>query len=327
MALGKNKNQFMRQSIRLLCVAAAGLSLTALATAQTVIIGGANRQSVTVNMNTVYGNYQQKYQPSIGSTDYSKSAKIIDGNEVITLIPPGSQVKKKKVAAKPVKRKIPKSVAVKKSTAPVKKIEKAAPKIAKVAPPKAPKIGKNKTQSAPAETVTKETMTVATPAPAKKIVESKKETVVSKAPTPVIPKATTTEPKEAEIKVASVAPEQTKKPVAPQKKMPAIEPEVAANLQQIFFEKDETKLPASAKTDLQKLAEMVASSSKRVQLVAYADASSNGTARRLSLGRALVIRSQLMKFGVPNNKIEVRALGKPTDNSPADRVDLKLVAR
>ncbi|MEH6477882.1 MAG: OmpA family protein, partial [Sneathiella sp.] len=170
-------------------------------------------------------------------------------------------------------------------------------------------------------------LAVAPPKPemsaAPKEVAATKET---KEPTPIIPKVVDPA-KEPEIKVAAVAPEEASKPVGPTNPVPAIEPETPEGLQQIFFDKGETKLPANGTSELKKLASVVSSSNQRIQLVAYADASSNGTARRLSLGRALVIRSELMALGVPNNKIEVRALGKPTDSSPADRVDLKLVAR
>ena len=46
------------------------------------------------------------------------------------------------------------------------------------------------------------------------------------------------------------------------------------------------------------------------------------TARRLSLSRALSVRSALMAYGVPSTHIYVRALGSLTSDGPADRVDV-----
>jgi outer membrane protein OmpA-like peptidoglycan-associated protein len=49
------------------------------------------------------------------------------------------------------------------------------------------------------------------------------------------------------------------------------------------------------------------------------------TARRLSLSRALSVRSALMADGVPSTNIYVRALGAQADDGPADRVDVMVM--
>jgi len=326
MALGKNKTILQSQKTLWITVAAV-LVTSSSASAQTVVIGGSNQQPISVNMTPTYGAYRPNQQILSGNSDFSKGAQIIDGDEVITLTPPGSRPKKKRVAAKPVQKSKPKTVAVKKAVVakPKPKSVVKVPALAVAAKPveKAP----SKTVATTPAPMAKKTIAVAPPKPKMstppKEVAATKET---KKPTPIIPRVA--EPtKEPEIKVAAVAPEEASKPVGPSNPVPAIQPETQEGLQQIFFDKGETKLPANGTSELKKLAGVVTSSNQRIQLVAYADASSNGTARRLSLGRALVIRSELMALGVPNNKIEVRALGKPTDSSPADRVDLKLVAR
>jgi outer membrane protein OmpA-like peptidoglycan-associated protein len=46
------------------------------------------------------------------------------------------------------------------------------------------------------------------------------------------------------------------------------------------------------------------------------------TARRLSLSRALAVRSALMADGVNSTRIYVRALGAAAGDEPPDRVDL-----
>jgi outer membrane protein OmpA-like peptidoglycan-associated protein len=49
------------------------------------------------------------------------------------------------------------------------------------------------------------------------------------------------------------------------------------------------------------------------------------TARRLSLSRALAVRSALMADGVSSTRIYVRALGATSGDEPPDRVDLAVL--
>lgn len=67
----------------------------------------------------------------------------------------------------------------------------------------------------------------------------------------------------------------------------------------------------------------------RVQLQAYAAGESQNAskARRLSLSRALQVRSYLIDSGVRSTRIDVRALGANVPSGPADRVDVKTVQR
>lgn len=62
----------------------------------------------------------------------------------------------------------------------------------------------------------------------------------------------------------------------------------------------------------------------RIQLLAYASSSEEAAsqARRLSLSRALVVRSFLIEKGLSSIRIDVRALGNKVKGEPADRVDL-----
>ncbi|HEY1412310.1 MAG TPA: OmpA family protein [Rhodopila sp.] len=57
---------------------------------------------------------------------------------------------------------------------------------------------------------------------------------------------------------------------------------------------------------------------------AYAPGTANdpSTARRLSLSRAMAVRSALVVDGVPSAQIFVRALGQQYGNGPPDRVDI-----
>ncbi len=62
-------------------------------------------------------------------------------------------------------------------------------------------------------------------------------------------------------------------------------------------------------------------------VVAYAAATPEdpSAARRLSLSRALAVRSALMADGVPSSRIYVRALGGQGGDGPADRADVSVL--
>jgi len=66
-----------------------------------------------------------------------------------------------------------------------------------------------------------------------------------------------------------------------------------------------------------------------VQLLAYAEGDEDNAskARRLSLSRALAVRSFLIDQGVHSTRIEVRALGNKVPDGPADRVDVLVQKR
>jgi outer membrane protein OmpA-like peptidoglycan-associated protein len=67
----------------------------------------------------------------------------------------------------------------------------------------------------------------------------------------------------------------------------------------------------------------------RVQLKAYAggDAETASQARRLSLSRALSVRSFFIEQGVRSTRIDVRALGNRVEDGPSDRVDIFVIKR
>ena len=64
--------------------------------------------------------------------------------------------------------------------------------------------------------------------------------------------------------------------------------------------------------------------SLRVQLLAYADGATGtlSQTRRLSLSRALAVRSHLMNKGIQSTRIDVRALGNKYKGGTPDRVDV-----
>ena len=99
---------------------------------------------------------------------------------------------------------------------------------------------------------------------------------------------------------------------------------------QIEFEAAETKLPDSLKNSLRKIADGIHDKKDlRLQLMAYAGAEglSASKARRLSLSRALSVRSFLIESGVRSTRIDVRALGNKTTETPLNRVDVNIAKR
>jgi len=98
----------------------------------------------------------------------------------------------------------------------------------------------------------------------------------------------------------------------------------------VAFGPKQTKLPASSKDELVALAEnMKGRKNIRLQLMAYAGGPSlsSSLARRMSLSRALSIRSFLIESGVRSTRIDVRALGNKTTEEPINRVDLNVAER
>ena len=102
---------------------------------------------------------------------------------------------------------------------------------------------------------------------------------------------------------------------------------VTDEISRIVFDADETRLPDAAADQLAAIAERAASDDNvRIQLKAYAggDALSASKARRLSLSRALAVRSYLIEQGVRSTRIDVRALGDKVEDEPVNRVDISL---
>jgi outer membrane protein OmpA-like peptidoglycan-associated protein len=97
-----------------------------------------------------------------------------------------------------------------------------------------------------------------------------------------------------------------------------------------MFDDKSAKISDSARAPLQELSnKMKESENLRVQLLAYAEGTPEtaSQARRLSLSRALAVRSFLINQGVRSTRMDVRALGNKAESGPADWVDAVLVER
>ncbi|WP_135079499.1 OmpA family protein [Terasakiella sp. SH-1] len=157
------------------------------------------------------------------------------------------------------------------------------------------------------------------PAPASSVPAP--EAVMAAAPPP--PPVTAIEPKKVASKMATT--EKKSKPTA----TAALPSKSEASIR-IAFDGGQSKMPASAQKNLNELASTLNNNpDNRVQLLAYAGGEdlSASKARRLSLSRALAVRSYLINKGVRSTRIDVRALGNKTTQEPFDRVDVQIAPR
>jgi|SRR5579885_1538464 len=143
---------------------------------------------------------------------------------------------------------------------------------------------------------------------------------------------------------AAIAPAAAPAQPAPEPPRPAAAPPPAAtasaatmaapalsHITVIRFAPGRSDIPQEGREVLDSLATQLAANARlRLQLVAYASGSGDDAiaARRLSLARAVQMRSYLIAKGVPGVRMDVRALGDRNDNGgPADRVDVVLLDR
>ena len=138
--------------------------------------------------------------------------------------------------------------------------------------------------------------------------------------------------------------------LAPPEPLPATEPEPVAvpepeptvaaltpgpapasgEILSIPFSGGSSELPGSGEANLAAIAaQLAANDNLRAQVKAYADGSSGSasSARRLSLSRALAVRSILIELGVRSTRIDVRALGDRNEGGAPDRVDVLVINR
>ena len=125
--------------------------------------------------------------------------------------------------------------------------------------------------------------------------------------------------------------------VEPETEMAALDPAAASvapaapgESMQIVFAVGEATLPKSAQASLAAVAATLGQDETlRLPLKAYAGGGDESAshARRLSLSRALAVRSELIEQGVRSTRIDVRALGNKSENGTSDRVDVILVQR
>jgi outer membrane protein OmpA-like peptidoglycan-associated protein len=107
-------------------------------------------------------------------------------------------------------------------------------------------------------------------------------------------------------------------------------PPTAMDQLTVPFAPDSADPPRDAVRSLSTLAAMLAENDAlRLRLNAYAPGATaeESRSRRLSLSRALAVRSRLVDAGISSTRIEVRALGNAATEGPLDRVDVIVLER
>ena len=118
----------------------------------------------------------------------------------------------------------------------------------------------------------------------------------------------------------------------PQEKQQAALPQAVAskNSVNVVFTPGGSQLSSSARKALDLIAiELNSKKDVRMQLMAYAGENKMAAskARRLSLSRALAVRSYLIEKGVRGTRIDVRALGNKVSSGLPNRVDLRVIVQ
>ena len=176
--------------------------------------------------------------------------------------------------------------------------------------------------------------------PAKKLAAAKSAPPAPPAVEKTVVKKPAPPPAKAPKKAAERKPAPKPKPVATAKPKPETKEQAAlpppkktiktGPALQVVFGATASKLPPEAKKGLKGLAEKLKDKKNlRLQLLAYASskALSPSKARRMSLSRALSVRSFLIENGIRSTRIDVRALGSKTTEKPLNRVDVNIVER
>ncbi|MDD9901505.1 MAG: OmpA family protein [Alphaproteobacteria bacterium] len=139
---------------------------------------------------------------------------------------------------------------------------------------------------------------------------------------PVQPAPAYTEPKHVAPRTTPPAPQVAAKPKTPPPAVPSKKDLV------LTFTDNSSEIDAILQDKLDAIvAQMKDLTDTRLQVRAYAtgEDGNKSSARRISLSRALSVRAYLMDNGIKPNRVDVRALGTETDQSPLDRVDLVFV--
>ncbi len=184
----------------------------------------------------------------------------------------------------------------------------------------------------PVEKVRAEPLKIAKPAVVKKPAVTKKPVVVKKIEEPkkILPPPPPPPPPPL---APAVTPKTTKAPPSIQQQASLPDAGLLLKLGKFLhveFKPTASKLPTKAKEQLKVLADgLTKNKNLRLQLRAHAGGKSVSPiqARRLSLSRALSVRSFLIENGIRSTRIDVRALGNKTAEKPVNRVDVNITER
>ena len=180
----------------------------------------------------------------------------------------------------------------------------------------------------PEQTATRERppyVDAATPTPVGRNADSESTAPVRVTEPPPAPARSAVRPKPTPPLARPAAPRKTQTASLPPARVPVQEEEGL----RVVFSGSSSRLTGEGEAELRALVQSIAETETRIQLKAFAAGSADrpSTARRLSLSRALAVRSFLIEQGLRSTRIDVRALGVPADDGPADRVDVILMTQ
>jgi outer membrane protein OmpA-like peptidoglycan-associated protein len=166
---------------------------------------------------------------------------------------------------------------------------------------------------------------MASPPPPAPALDTPAPTPPPVAPTPPI--ASTASPPPSAPASAPPSPRPSAPPAAASAPPASPPPQVAAaagTLSRVMFAPGSADLSDDGRRELTGLAQRLGrEGDTRIQLLAYADGTpdNESQARRLSLSRALAVRSFLIEQGIRSTRVNVQALGIKGAGGPPDRVD------
>ena len=334
--------RFARRAPAALMLTAALALLPAAALAQeTIIIGGSSRPPVEVNLDvlnepagglTIGGQDGPiRLRPPGGATPRAAAPRSNPSASAPRATAPASTAARAPTTPPPLsandRRALsPAQAAPPPSRAPVLN-PPATPSVAAVAPPPAPRLERPAAPTVPVLPPINLPQ-VAAPQPAPAPAPSPAPPPAAGRPVaqpipPVIPPPSAPAPQIAAAPVPAPAPVQT----AALSTVRLADGSTQAS--RLPFQTGSSTVTPDSERELRRLAQALAGNENRIQLRAYADGPDDrpSTARRLSLSRALAVRSFLIEAGLRSTRIDVRALGSPGDGGPVDRVDVILLTQ
>ena len=176
---------------------------------------------------------------------------------------------------------------------------------------------------------------VKTPPPPPPVAKSAPPPVKAPPLPPKTPPVQVTQPRTqpAQTAAARTQPAPSKTPASRERQIASLPrvslPRDGGQIMRVDFLGATTRLTPDAERSLGSLAATMAESDGRLQLKAYAGGTGEtlSSSRRLSLSRALAVRSFLIEQGIRSTRIDVRALGRAEDSGPPERVDIVLLTQ
>ena len=229
---------------------------------------------------------------------------------------------------------VPRPAAVKAPTTP-RVAPATAPRVAAATPPKLPEVNLPKAPTVAAAPAPRPAQTAAAPAPNGVPARAPIPNVTSVVAAPLAPPPVPAANGNTQV-AAFAAPAPPAALIPPPATPAAVTPAAAASAARagqplrVLFGEESERLESEWRAPLDGvIKQLSANDNLRLRLLAYAGGQDMpvSKARRLSLSRALAVRSYLIENGVRNTRIDVQALGNKAEGEPLNRVEVSVVER